>query len=155
MAVEWHSSLHLVENGPSDASQIVTVLDHGRPVATPPSSLSETVLAGKDFLLQLMYLPLEVVEPSQLGINVHLFVIVAVRLVLRDRVDPGHGDIALDIGYPDRGNLLEAHSESNVMDRAAVNEVDVEAEQLLLRYVVPGNTGEVPGGIDETVVFDD
>lgn len=139
----------------SNTPQTVAVLQHhGSPVTTPASGLSETVLAGRDVLSQLMHLPPEVVELDQLGVDVHLSMVAAIGLGLVDGVDAGHGGIALDIGNPDRSDLLEAHSESNLVDGASINKVDVQAEKLLLRYVVPSDAGQVPGSVDEAIFLD-
>lgn len=95
---------------------------------TPAGDLSQTVLAGMDLVAQLMHLPPQVVKLGQLGIDVHLFVVVAVGLGLVDGVDAGHGHIPLDVGDPHWGYLLEAYSEANLLDGAAVDEVNVQAE---------------------------
>lgn len=111
-----------------DTAQVVAVLGHHGPlVMTPASDLGETVLSGVNLVAQLMHLPCQVIKLGQLGIDVHHLVVVAVGLGLVDGVDAGHGRITLDVGDPNRGHLLEADSESDVLNGAAVYKVDIEA----------------------------
>lgn len=69
------------------------------------------------------------------------------------RVNTGHGSTPFDIRDPDGGDLLEPQSEANIFDSMAIDLFDIQAQQLLLRLVVPGHTGEVPSSINHAVAI--
>lgn len=148
-------ALDLVEQGSDNTFQAVALLDHGSAGLLGPSEgLGEATLLGKDLLLEFCHLPLQGIQLSHLGLDVQLFVIVAVGLRLVDGVNAGHGCRAFDIGDPHWGNLLEANGESDVLDLLTVDRANIQAEKLLLRRVVPSHAGKVPGGIHHSVVVD-
>lgn len=66
-------------------------------------------------------------------------------------MNTGHRSAPFDIRYPDGGDLLKPHGEANIFDSPAIDLFDIQAQQLLLRLVVPGHTGEVPSSIDHAV----
>lgn len=66
-------------------------------------------------------------------------------------MDAGHRSTSFDIGYPDGCDLLETYGKANIFDSLAIDVFDIEAQQLLLRLVVPGHTGEVPRGVNHAI----
>lgn len=101
---------------------------------------------------QLSHLPPQIVQLSQLSVKIELlFVAVRFGLILVARVNTGHRSTPFDIRNPNGGDLLEPQSEANILDSLSIDLFDIEAQQLLLRLVVPGHTGEVPSSINHAV----
>lgn len=69
-------------------------------------------------------------------------------------MNPSHRDSALHIRYPNRRNLLKPNSEPDILDRVSINGLDIEAEKLFLRHIIPSDAGEVPCGVDDAVILD-
>lgn len=119
----------------------------------PSEGIGETALLGEDLLLQFGHLPPQRIQLGHLGLDIQLLVI-ATGLGLVDGVNAGHGDGTLDVRDPDWGDLLEAKGEADVVDMLAVDRGDVQAKELLLRHMVAVKAGEVPGGVDDSVLVE-
>lgn len=67
-------------------------------------------------------------------------------------MNAGHRCRPFDVRDPHWGDLLEANSETDVLDILAVDGADVQAEELLLRHIVPSNAGEVPSCVHNSII---
>ena len=56
--------------------------------------------------------------------------------------------IPVNLGYPDRSDLLEDDSETEILDYRTIHRIDDEVKKLFPRSVVPHDTIRAPSGID-------